>query len=55
MREAQSSPPMRPMLAAGPSEFVLMERAVEQEFRPQMLQALQCRVDALASISTRNN
>ena len=29
------------MLADGPSEFLLLERAVEQEYRPRMLQELQ--------------
>src|ERR1022692_1316526 len=48
MPEAQSLPPMRPMLAESPSEFVLMERAVEDEYRPGMLQELQRRVEELA-------
>jgi hypothetical protein len=48
MREAQIAPPVRPVLADGPSEFLLMERAVEDEFRLRMLKELQCRVDALA-------
>ena len=52
MPEAQSLPPMRPMLAEGPSEFVVMERAVEDEYRPRMLQDLQQRVEGLAE-STR--
>ena len=48
MAEAQSSPPMRPVLAEGPSQFVLMERAVEDEYRPRMLQELQQRVEEFA-------
>ena len=39
---------MRPMLAEGPSQFVLMERAVEDEYRPRMLQELQQRVEEFA-------
>ena len=49
MLEAQSLPPMRPVLADGPSAFLLLEREVEDEFRPQMLRALQARVEALAA------
>jgi hypothetical protein len=41
-------PPMRPMLAESPSEFIVMERAVEDEHRPLMLQELQRRVEGLA-------
>jgi len=48
MAEAQSLPPMRPVLAEGPSRFVLMERAVEDEYRPRMLQELQQRVEEFA-------
>src|ERR1700694_5539568 len=48
MPEAQSLPPMRPMLAESPSQFVLMERAVEDEYRPRMLQELQRRLEGLA-------
>jgi hypothetical protein len=48
MGEAQSLPPVRPWLADHPSQFLLLERAVEDEYRPQMLKELQCRVDALA-------
>src|ERR1700674_3834437 len=48
MGEAQSSPPVRPWLADHPSQFLLLERAVENEYRPRMLKELQCRVDALA-------
>jgi hypothetical protein len=53
MSEAQSLPPMRPMLAEGPSEFVLMECAVEAEYRPQMLRELQRRVAELAKTTTQ--
>ena len=48
MCEAKSSPPVRPWLADHPSQFLLLERAVEDEYRPRMRKALQCRVDALA-------
>jgi hypothetical protein len=48
MPEAHSLPPMRPMLTERPSEFVVMERAVEDEYRPLMLQELQRRVEGLA-------
>jgi hypothetical protein len=48
MAEAQSSPPVRPVLAEGPSQFVLMERGVEDEYRPRMLQELQQRVEEFA-------
>jgi len=48
MPEAQSLPPMRPMMAASPSQFVLMERAVEEEYRPPMLEELQRRVEEFA-------
>jgi hypothetical protein len=34
-----------------PSQFLLLERAVEDEFRPQMLQALQRKVNAVADSS----
>jgi hypothetical protein len=48
MPEAQSLPPMRPILAESPSKFVEMEREVEQEYRPLILQELQQRVERLA-------
>ena len=48
MPKTQTSPPMRPMLADRPSEFLLLERAVEDEYRPRMLQELQRRVSSLA-------
>ena len=44
-------PPARPALAAGPPRFLLLEREVEIEYRPQMLAALQGKVDALAVIT----
>jgi hypothetical protein len=40
--------PARPALAEQASQFILMERAVEQEYRPLMLAALQRRVDVVA-------
>jgi hypothetical protein len=48
MPESQPLPPVRPMLAEYPSQFVLLERAVEDEYRPRMLQELQRRVNDLA-------
>jgi hypothetical protein len=48
MPEAQSVPPVRPKPAEHPSQFLLLERAVEDEFRPRMLQELQRRVNELA-------
>src|SRR2546426_6993558 len=48
MSGAKSSPPARPWLADHPSQFILLERAVEDEYRPRMLKELQCRVDALS-------
>src|ERR1700722_12976816 len=48
MPEAQSLPPVRPMLAEHPSQFLLLERAVEDDFRPRMLQELERRVSDLA-------
>src|SRR5450631_1916842 len=48
MPEAQTLPPERPMLAEQPSQFLLLERSVEDEYRPRMLQELQRRVDELA-------
>jgi hypothetical protein len=41
-------PPLRPRLADQPSCFVLLEREVELEYRPQMLDALQRKVKAVA-------
>lgn len=40
MAEVQTLPPVRPMLADHPSQFLLLERAVEDEFRSRMLQEL---------------
>jgi len=48
MPEAQCVPPARPILADQPSKFLLLERAVEDEYRPRMLQELQRRVDQIA-------
>ena len=42
------TPPARPVLAEDPPRFLLLEREVEIEFRPQMLAALQSKVDAVA-------
>jgi len=41
-------PPLRPRLADQPSRFVLLEREVELEYRPQMLEALQRKVNMVA-------
>src|SRR5450755_1639697 len=48
MPKARSLPPARPKLTEGPSQFLLLERAVEDEFRPRMLEELQRRVSQLA-------
>src|ERR1700724_1815040 len=40
--------PKRPALAEQASQFMLLERAVEEEYRPRMLAELQRRVDAVA-------
>src|ERR1700677_5388424 len=48
MPEAQSLPPVRPMLTDQPSKFLSWEREVEDEYRPRMLQELQRRVSDLA-------
>ena len=46
---AESTPPLtRPVLAESPSRFLLLEREVEIQYRPQMLAALQTKVDAVA-------
>src|ERR1700741_1687367 len=42
------APPLRPRLADQPSRFVLLEREVELEYRPQMLEALQRKVNTVA-------
>ena len=44
-------PPPRPRLADQPSRFVLLEREVELEYRPQMLEALQRKVNLVAEQS----
>jgi hypothetical protein len=41
-------PPARPVLADDPPRFLLLEREVEIEYRPQMLAALQRKVNAVA-------
>ena len=41
-------PPPRPRLADQPSRFVLLEREVELEYRPQMLAALQRKINTVA-------
>ena len=38
----------RPKLAEQASQFMLLERAVEKEYRPRMLEELQRRVEAVA-------
>jgi hypothetical protein len=42
-------PPARPVLADGLPRFLSLEREVEIEYRPQMLAALQGKVDAVAA------
>lgn len=42
------APPARPWLADEPSQFMRLEREVEQEFQPRLLDALQNKVNALA-------
>jgi hypothetical protein len=49
---AQSSPPVRPVLADEVAQFMQMEREVEVEFRSQMLVALQSKVDRAADSLT---
>src|SRR6266403_2156239 len=55
MAGTQSSSPVRPWLADHPSQFFLLERAVEDDYRPRMLKELQCRVDALAESARANS
>ena len=43
------TPPARPVLADDLPRFLLLEREVEIEYRPQMLAALQSKVDAVAA------
>src|SRR6266567_843049 len=47
-RPEPETPPARPVLADDPPRFLLLEREVEIEFRPQMLTALQRKVNAVA-------
>jgi len=49
-RSRQIAPPApaRPQLETGASRFMTIEREVEDEFRPRILEAIQSRVDALA-------
>jgi len=47
-RSEPETPPARPVLADDPPRFLLLEREVEIEYRPQMLAALQTKVDAVA-------
>jgi hypothetical protein len=47
-RPEPAIPPARPVLADNPPHFVLLEREVEIEYRPQMLAALQRKVNAVA-------
>jgi hypothetical protein len=44
-------PPVRPSLSDQPSRFILLEREVEQEYRPQMLERLQQKVNLVAGES----
>ncbi len=48
-RPEPETPPARPALAADLPRFLLLEREVEIEYRPQMLAALQSKVDAVAA------
>ena len=48
MRETAAALPLRPALLDEPSQFLLLERAVEVEYRPLMLKELQNRVVAFA-------
>jgi hypothetical protein len=48
MPEAQTLPPVRHALVEHPSKFLLLERAVEDEYRPRMPRELQRRVDKVA-------
>ena len=45
---APAPPPVRPSLSEQPSRFLLLEREVEREYRPEMLARLQHKVDAVA-------
>ena len=48
-RPEPETPPARPVLADDPPRFLLLEREVEIEYRPQMRAALQSKVDAVAA------
>lgn len=53
LQRRQSGPepveaPQRPRLADQPSRFILLEREVEREYRPRLLEALQRKVDMVA-------
>ncbi len=50
--KARTAPP-RPALAEQASQFMLLERAVEEEYRPRMLAELQRRVEAVAETAQR--
>ena len=43
--------PARPELAEQASQFMLLERAVEEEYRPRMRAELQRRVEAVAQVA----
>jgi len=43
------TPPARPVWPDEPPRFLLLERAVEIEYRPQMLAALESKVNAVAA------
>ena len=45
---ASAPPPVRPILSEQASRFILLEREVDLEYRPQMLAALQRKVNAVA-------
>ncbi len=45
---ATAPPPVRPILSEQASRFILLEREVEREYRPQMLETLQRKVNAVA-------
>ena len=47
------TPPARPALADHPPRFLLLEREVEIEYHPQMLSALQSKVNAVAEATQR--
>ena len=49
-RPEPALPPARPVLADHAPHFVLLEREVEIEYRPQMLAALQRKINAVAEV-----